>query len=183
MRRSLTLAVLFTAFSAFAQEGGRTDGAEGSEQGKGGYEKVSGSSRFSLRVDWGAAIPIGTAPPLSGSSVNGAPLYLGGTATLWLFDWFLLDAQGSHSFDRGRTNIFIGPRFRTTTWPVAASVGLRAGAIIDPSFGLRFGLSPVVGVEMIFLKHLLLGLEGSVDIPIGSSSSSLRIGLNIGWRF
>ena len=74
---------------------------------------------------------------------------------------------------------------RTTTWPVAASLGLRAGAIYDstPGVGLRFGLSPVATFELILAKHLLVGLQGSFDIPLAGNGSSLRIGLNVGWRF
>jgi hypothetical protein len=183
MRRSLFVAVLFTALAAAAQEGGRTDGAEGSEQGRGGYQKPSGSGRFSIALNWGASIPVGVQPPLGGNGVTGAPMYLGGTASLWMYDWFLLDAHGSYAFNTGRTHILVGPRFRTSTWPVAASLGLRAGAILDPQIGLRFGLSPIGTLEMIFLKHLLVGLEGSFDIPLAGNGSALRVGLNLGWRF
>ncbi len=183
MKQLLYIALLVTAAPALAQEGGRTDGAEGSEQGKGGYDKPSGSSRFSLTLNWGASIPVGLPAPLGGLGFTGAPLYLGGTASLWMYDWFLLDAHGSYAFNTGRVNILVGPRFRTATWPVSASLGLRAGAILDPQVGLRFGLSPVAAVELIFIKHLLLGLEGSFDLPLAGNGSALRIGLNVGWRF
>ncbi len=184
MRRTLAIAVLFTTLAAWAQEGGRTDGAEGSEQGKGGYDKPSGSSRLSLVVNWGAEVPVGLSPPLSGSAPrNGPPLYLGGTFSVWMYPWFLLDVHGSYGFNTGRVNALVGPRFRTATWPVSASLGLRAGAIYDPTVGLRFGLSPVASVEMIFIKHLLVGLDGSFDIPIAGNGSALRIGLVAGWRF
>jgi hypothetical protein len=183
MRRSLFVAVLFTALGAAAQEGGRTDGPEGSEQGKGGYEKPSGSGRISILVNWGASVPVGQTPPLGGNGFTGAPLYLGGTLSFWMYDWFLLDAHGSYALNTGRTNILVGPRFRTSTWPVAASLGLRAGAILDPQIGVRFGLSPIATVEMIFIKHIVVGLEGSFDIPISGNGSSLRVGLMLGWRF
>ena len=183
MKKLLYLAVLFTALAAVAQEGGRTDGAEGSEQGKGGYEKPSGNGKFSIALNWGASIPVGLNAPLGGNGFTGAPLYLGGTVSLWMFDWFLLDAHGSYAFNTGRTNILIGPRFRTNTWPVSASLGIRAGAIIDPQVGLRFGLSPVATVDMIFIKHVLLGLEASFDVPVAGNGASLRVGLNLGWRF
>lgn len=185
MNRFLTLAVLFTALGAAAQEGGRTDGAEGSEVGKGGYPRASGSSRISLVLDWGANLPVGGTPPLSGLGPSGPPLYLGGTVSFWMYDWFLLDGHGSYAFNTGKVNALIGPRFRTATWPVAASLGLRAGAIYDPApgVGLRFGLSPVATFELILAKHLLVGLQGSFDLPLAGNGSSLRIGLNVGWRF
>lgn len=181
--RALCLTLLFTAFAAAAQEGGRTDGAEGSEQGKGGYERPSGSGRLSLVLNWGASAAVGVNPPLSGNTFTGPPLYLGGTASLWMYEWFLFEAHGSYAFNSGRTNVLLGPRFRTNTWPVSGSLGLRAGAILDPQAGLRFGLSPVASVEMIFFKHLLLALEGSWDIPIAGNGSGVRVGLNLGWRF
>lgn len=183
LNRSLFAALFLTTLTAFAQEGGRTDGAEGSEQGKGGYEKPSGSGRFSLMVNWGASVPLGVQPPLGGNGFTGAPLYLGGTASFWMYDWFLVDAHGSYAFNTGRANVLVGPRFRTSTWPVSASLGVRAGAIVDPQVGLRFGLSPVATLEMIFFKHLLVGLEGSFDIPISGNGSDIRVGLNLGWRF
>lgn len=183
MRPFVLITALLAACAAGAQEGGRTDGPEGSEVGKGGYPRPSGSSRLSLMIDWGAALPVGTVQPLGGLGPQGAPLYLGGTFSFWMYDWFLLDAHGSYAFNAGRVNALIGPRFRTATWPVAASLGLRAGAIYDPSTGLRFGLSPVATVELILMKHLLLGLQGSFDIPLAGNGSLLRIGLNVGWRF
>ncbi len=182
MRRVFGFVVLFAAFDAAAQEGGRTDGAEGSEQGKGGYEKPSGNGKFSVVLNWGASLPVGAQAPRSGTG-NQAPLYLGGTVSLWMFDWLLFDAHGSYAFNTGRTNLLVGPRFRTSTWPVSASLGIRAGAIFDPQVGLRFGLAPVASVEMFVIKHLLVGLEGSFDVPLSGNDSGLRIGLTVGWRF
>lgn len=178
MRRSLFLAVLFSALAASAQEGGRTDDKEGSEVGKGGYDKPL-SGKFSLAFDWGASIA--TRAPLSG--VSGAPLYLGGTFSFWMADWFLLDAHGSYSFDRQRTAILVGPRFRTWTWPISGSLGLRSGMIYEPNIGLRFGLSPIASLDMIFARHFIAGLEGCVDVPIEGTGASVRVGLNLGWRF
>lgn len=185
MKRFLALTLLFTALGAAAQEGGRTDGPEGSEVGKGGYPRASGSSRISVLLDWGANLPVGGVSPLGGLGAQGAPLYLGGTVSFWMYDWFLLDGHGSYAFNTQRVNVLIGPRFRTATWPVSASLGIRAGAIYDltPGVGLRFGLSPIATFEMIFAKHLLVGLQGSFDIPLAGNGSSLRIGLNVGWRF
>ncbi len=159
---------------------GRTDGPEGSEVGKGGYDKpLSGS--FSLALDWGASIS--TASPLSGASR--VPIYLGGTASFWLTDWFLLDGHGAYAFDTGRLFVLVGPRFRTWSWPVSFGAGLRAGLINDPAPGTgpRFGLSPVVSADMIFRRHLLAGLQAMADIPIAGNGVTFRIGINIGWRF
>ena len=98
-------------------------------------------------------------------------------------DWFLLDAHGSYAFNNQRTALLVGPRFRTWTWPVSASIGLRAGMILEPSNGLRFGLSPIAALDMIFARHFIAGLEGCVDVPLGGNGVSVRVGLNLGWRF
>ncbi|MFN7131334.1 MAG: hypothetical protein ACK4N5_04585, partial [Myxococcales bacterium] len=56
--------------ASFAQDRGRTDGPEGSEYGKGGYDKPSGG-RFSLSLDWGGAL---SSAPLTSA---GAPIFVG----------------------------------------------------------------------------------------------------------
>src|SRR3712207_202677 len=65
---------------ALAQERGRTDGPEGSEYGKGGYERSRGGGRFSLEFNWGAAVNQ-EPPPLD--APDGPPLFVGATASLW----------------------------------------------------------------------------------------------------
>ena len=179
IRSMLTLALLLLATPALAQDRGRTDGAENSEFGKGGYSKPL-SGKFSLALDFGAAL-IDRAP-LTGAPM-GPPLYVGGTFSYWMTDWFLLDLHGAYAFNSGRFHGLIGPRFRTAWWPISASIGLRPGIITDPFTGVRFGLSPVASVDMIFERHLIAGLQGSIDIPLGGNGVSYRIGLNLGWRF
>ncbi|MBX7098366.1 MAG: hypothetical protein K1X89_11685 [Myxococcaceae bacterium] len=175
-RSLLAVAAVLLSATAFAQDRGRTDGPENSEWGKGGYDKpLSGS--FSLAFDFGGAI---NNTPLGGS---GAPLYMGGTASYWMTDWFLMDLHGSYAFNSQRFHGLLGPRFRTATWPVSGSLGLRAGIITDPLAGVRFGLSPIAAVDMMFNRHLIAGLEGAIDIPIAGNGVTYRIGLNIGWRF
>jgi hypothetical protein len=176
MRRLLCIAAFALALCASAQEGGRTDGPEGSEVGKGGFDRPL-IGKFSLALDWGASF---NTAPLSG---NAAPLYLGGTVSFWSTDWFLLDAHGSYAFNTGRTAVLVGPRFRTWTWPIAASLGLRAGVINDPYVGVRFGLSPIAALDMVFARHFIAGLEGCVDVPVAGNGSTVRVGLNVGWRF
>jgi hypothetical protein len=171
--------VALLAFPSLAQERGRTDGPEGSEIGKGGYESSFGG-KWSLALDFGASVR--TSAPLSGVPL-GLPLYFGATATFWLTDWVQLDAHGAYAFDSGRVLALVGPRFRTPTWPVSGSLGLRPGIITEPNVGLRFGLSPVASVDLILARHVLVGLQGSVDLPIAGGSPGLRLGLNAGWRF
>ncbi len=180
MRHSFLVSVLLLgSVSAFAQERGRTDGPEGSEVGRGGYSSSFGG-KFSLALDFGASVKVTSTYH---GVPFGSPLYFGGTGSFWLTDWFQLDAFGGYTFDSGRGLALIGPRIRTPTWPISGALGLRAGIITEPGVGLRFALSPVASVDVILGRHFLLGLQGSIDVPIAGAGAGLRIGLNAGWRF
>jgi hypothetical protein len=181
----LPLAALLAAslFALPALAEGRTDGAEGSEVGHGGYTS-STMGRFSLVADFGGAIA--TTGPLLG--IQGAPLYVGGTASLWFADWFKLDLLGNWVFNAQRLNVLLGPRFSTPTWPVSFGGALHAGIMYDSGGSVRFGLSPELSAEMLFARHFLAGLKVALDIPIGAASFAradlvTRIGIHLGWRF
>jgi len=165
------------AAEGFAQRrGGRTDGPEGSEIGYGGYSAPT-VSKFSLAVDGGANIA------LRKSSAEGAPLYLGGTASYWITDWATLGVHVNYAFNTERLVALIGPIFRTDTWPVSFNLGLRAGIANDEK--TRFAISPEIGADMLLVDHFLIGLVVAWDLPIGEGAnpSQLRIGLRLGWRF
>jgi hypothetical protein len=181
---ALAFAVLSTA--AVAQEsGGRTDGPEGSEIGKGGYTRLHGDGKFSLTLDWGAAI-------FSDGNVNDTPFMLGGTASFWADDWVVLDLSGEYLFDVQGLEVLAGPRFRTPYYPLAFSAGLKAGALILTDNGLQdvassskayFTLTPQVGVELNVVDHVPFGLTYALDIPIGADQVINRIFLSIGYKF
>ena len=95
--------------SASAQERGRTDGPEGSEYGKGGYESLD-EDRLSLELHWGAAVNQESSPA---GAPEGPPLFLGLTASFLGDGWYQLDFTGAYVFDGGRLNLLVGPRVRT----------------------------------------------------------------------
>ncbi|ADO74109.1 hypothetical protein [Stigmatella aurantiaca] len=188
MKRHATLwgaVTLLAAMPALAQDRGRTDGPEGSEYGKGGYEDLHGG-RFSLEFNWGAAINAEEPPR---GAPEGPPLFLGLTASLWGDDWYQLDFSGSYVLDGGRLNLMVGPRFRTYGYPLSFHLGLRAGAIYMPEIGTRFGLSPIVGADVLVGSgdSLLLGLSYSPDIPlptnIDGGDITHRLFMSVGYRF
>jgi hypothetical protein len=158
---------------------GGTDGPEGSEYGKGGYSEPGGGL-FSLALNWGAGLP-GANGPLDG--VSGAPLTVGLVATFWVDDWFVLDVAPSHLFNSGRTNVLVGPRFRTMGYPVSAYLGLHAGPVFGDDLGVRFLLSPQAGVEALLADHFLLGLGYAWDVPVSQDRSNHRIFMTLGYRF
>jgi hypothetical protein len=188
MKRHATLwgaVTLLAALPALAQERGRTDGPEGSEYGKGGYEELHGG-QFSLEFNWGAALNAEEPPR---GAPEGPPLFLGLTASFWADDWFQLDATGSYVLDGGRLNLMVGPRFRTYGYPLSLHLGLRAGAIYMPEIGTRFGLSPIIGADVPVDRgeNLLLGLSYSPDIPLPAEDDGgdicHRVFMSIGYRF
>jgi hypothetical protein len=174
------LAAVAMPLSASAQPRGRTDGPEGSEYGKGGYDDPGGDS-FSLEFNWGAAIleraPLGGAP-------EGPPLFVGATASFWGDDWYQLDVSGSYILDGGRLDVLAGPRFRTYGYPLSLYVGLRAGLIYIPEVGGRFGLAPQAGADLLIAnEHIILGVGYSPSVPIGGGGMAHKVFMNIGYRF
>lgn len=168
------LAVLLSTAQAGAQERGRTDGPEGSEFGKGGYADPGGG-RFSLELNWGAAVQ---------DRAPGTPLFAGLTASFWGDDWFLIDVSGAYLAPTGTTLLLVGPRFRTAFYPVSGSLGLKAGAMFIPDFGVRFALSPHVGADVLLGDRVLLGLGYAIDIPVFTEAFlAHRIFMNVGYRF
>ena len=171
--------------SVGAQERGRTDGPEGSEYGKGGYQDLNGG-QFSLEFNWGAAVNQGTSPA---GAPEGPPLFLGATASFWGDDWYQLDLSGAYVLDGGRLNLLVGPRFRTYGYPLSLHAGLKAGAIFIPEVGVRFGLSPQVGADLLIGNRddIILGLAYALDIPLPAWSdgrnNTHRVFMSLGYRF
>jgi hypothetical protein len=171
--------------SASAQERGRTDGPEGSEYGKGGYESLD-EHRFSLELHWGAAVNQESSPV---GAPEGPPLFLGLTASFWGDDWFQLDFTGAYVLDGGRLDLLVGPRFRTYGYPLSFHAGLKAGAIFVPEVGVRFGLSPEVGADLVlgYRENILLGLGYALDIPLPArldgAGNTHRVFMTVGYRF
>jgi hypothetical protein len=172
-------AAVLVSLSAQAQPRGRTDGPEGSEYGKGGYADPM-SSRFSLELNWGAAVAAE-----SWRWGEGPPLFVGLTASVWGDDWYQLDFSGAYLLNSGQVNLLVGPRFRTYGFPLSFNAGLKAGAILLPEAGLRFALSPQAGVDLLLgsEERFLLGLGYALDIPIGSLALTNRLFMNVGYRF
>src|SRR4051812_39374664 len=159
---------------------GAAAGAEPKKDEQRGRDAISWllSGRFSVSVLWGAAFSTGASSPS-----DPPPIYLGGEVSYWLVERYILDLHVSHSFNTRRTNVLLGPRFRSWTRPIAASIGIQAGVIEVPVGGPRFGLSPIASLDMVLGGHFLAALEGAVDVPIGANGVVLRVGLNLGWRF
>ena len=174
---ALALAVLGLSTPVFAQSRGRTDGPEGSEYGKGGYNRLGGAQQFSLALDWGAAIE-------SDNTYTGSPLFFGLTGSYWITDYFLLDASANYLLSSKKFDLFVGPRFRTVTYPISFSIGFKAGPIFLPNNNVRFGISPQAGFDFMLERHVILGIGYAPDIPLGDGGGvAHRIFMTIGYRF
>ena len=174
------VAVMVAPLSAHAQPRGRTDGPEGSEYGKGGYSRAR-DSHFSLELNWGAAF---AARLSEAETLSGPPLFIGATASLWGDDWYQFDLSGAYVMQSGQVNFLVGPRFRTAGFPVSLNAGLKAGAFLVPDEGLRFGLSPQAGVDLLLAnERVVLGLGYALDIPIATRGITNRLFMNVGYRF
>jgi len=176
------LGMATVAVNGFAQDRGRTDGPEGSEYGKGGYQRIGGvSGHLSLQVDGGGAVE-GEGNPTS-YSANGRPLFLGGTVSYWYSDWFLVDLSGGYVFTSKKSDALVGPRFRLPLNLLGFSLGLKAGALFIPSLGTRFGLAPNVAADVLIGDHLLLALNYAPNFAIGTNDVTHLFYLSLGWRF
>ena len=171
--------------TASAQERGRTDGPEGSEYGKGGYESLN-EYRLSLEFLWGAAI---RQEPSPAGAPEGPPLFLGITSAFSVDDWFQLDFTGAYMLDGGQLDLLVGPRFRTYGYPLSFHASLKAGALFIPEVGPRFGLSPEVGADLVLgdSENILLGLGYALDIPLPARLDGVgnthRVFMTLGYRF
>jgi len=174
---AVCVAVL-TGGSAWGQSRGTTTGPEGSEIGKGGYTSGPGGlGGFSLTLDGGGAITI------KGGQFS-PPLFGGITASFWNPDWYRIDLSGFYIPDPQIWGVLLGPSFHTTTWPIAFSIGLQAGAYIPNGGTVNFIISPKVGMDWITESHFQLGVFANWDIDVANFDSSvIRIYLSIGYRF
>ncbi|HEX8436943.1 hypothetical protein [Archangium sp.] len=173
-------AAVVAPLSAQAQERGRTDGPEGSEYGKGGYRRASGSG-FALEFNWGAAL---AARQSEANSLSGPPLFVGATASFGGADWYQFDFSGAYVLRGGQVSALVGPRFRTYGFPLSFSAGLKAGAFFVPDLGLRFGISPQAGVDVLLAhERVVVGLGYALDIPLAERGITNRLFMNVGYRF
>ncbi|MGA9523719.1 MAG: hypothetical protein WBV82_19820, partial [Myxococcaceae bacterium] len=94
----------------------------------------------------------------------------------------------SYSFVSNRANLFLGPRFRTGFYPVSLNLGVQAGPVFIPDEGVRFGLSPQIGVDSVLSDHYVVGLHYAADIAFAADTSfgeqlNHRIFMSVGYRF
>jgi len=162
-----------------AVERGRTDDPkEGSEYGKGGYERAGGLGRFSLGANFGAGMfdPKGPKDFQSG-------LAFGIDGGYWLDDWVVGEASFAFVTKANRFDTLVGPRFRLVMEPIALNIGLKAGLSVD-SDNTAFAVAPSVGAEFTIGDHVVLGLNYLAVLPVHEEMVRVnRLFLSVGYRF
>ena len=159
--------------------GPRAHAAGGDEVGQGGYRQPGGA-RWEWAAQWGASSEQGSAAPA------GPPLFAGMRASYRAAQGVALDASVQALFNSGRVQGLVGPRVFVGGRPASAWAGLKAGGAWIPRVpgGVRFALSPEVGMSVRVHESLELGLGGAWDVPLGGDAApNLRVGLELGWRF
>jgi hypothetical protein len=131
-------------------------------------------------LNWGASIQ--ESPPLSGL-VPGAPLFVGLTGAFWADELLILELSGAYLLNNGRVNILVGPKVRTGFYPISLYAALKAGAVIIPTLGPRFAITPEVGADLLVRRKIILGLGYAPDIAFGGNGINHRIFMNIGYKF
>ena len=77
----------------------------------------------------------------------------------------------------------------TYGYPLSLHAGLKAGPIFIPEVGVRFGLSPQVGADLLVgnREDIILGLAYALDIPLPAwadgRNNTHRVFMNLGYRF
>ncbi len=132
-----------------------------------------------LALDFGASIA--DRGPLAGLD-EGPPVFLGLTAGYAATEWLLLEGFGGWLANDSSVVLLAGPRLRTGYYPISASLGLKAGAVLLGT-GLRFNLAPEVGAEMRIGGRGLLGLGYAVDFVPGDPVLYHRVYLRGGYWF
>jgi len=148
---------LILAGMASAQTG-RTDGAEESEFGQGGYPFGGPLNRVYLNTAFGSGF-------YNTSGLNNTNTgFLYGLAFGFEMDqWLGIQAGYVYLSDRNMSIVSLGSRFAYTFAPFVYNVSLNAG-IYAPDNGTRnFGLAPGAGIDIIVHDKVRIGLDYKHD--------------------
>ncbi|MDP6039015.1 MAG: outer membrane beta-barrel protein [Candidatus Latescibacteria bacterium] len=153
---TLTIALLLGGM-AHAQTG-RTDGAEESEFGKGGYPFGGPLNRVYLNTAFGSGFF--NTPGLSNTHTG----FLYGIDLGFEMDqWLGIQAGYAYLSDRDMSILSLGSRFAYTFEPFVYHVSLNAGLYAPDNGERNFGLAPGAGVDIIIHDRVRLGLEYKHD--------------------
>ena len=153
---TLAIALLFGS-SASAQTG-RTDGAEESEFGKGGYPFGGPGHRVYLNTAFGSGFF-----DLTDVNKTRTGFLYGIELGVEMDQWLGIQAGYNYLSDRDMSIISLGSRFAYAFDPFVYHVSLNAG-LYAPNEGSRnFGLAPGAGIDIVLHKRVRIGLDYKHD--------------------
>ena len=169
MTRWIWLLLVVAAAGAGADEPGRTDGPEGSEYGKGGYNFLGGDGSLYLEGYFGAA-QVDIKPEGAGDNSSQTDLHFGLNVG-YQFDYWLSFRAGFGHITEQKINLYsAGVRGSYDQEPINYFLSLDA-EIFAPDVGdSRFGIVPGVGVEAVISDHLSVGLSYQHDFIFSDDS-------------
>ena len=160
------------ALEAAAAEPGRTDGAEGSEYGTGGYWRYRSGGRFFVEGYFGAAaVDIeydGAAPDFDATDL------LGGVDLGYMVeDWLAFQLGYAHIADQATDLFSLGMRSQYNLDPFGYYFSLGAELYAPDQGDTQFGVVPGIGAEMLLGERVRVGLAYQHDFILADETISI----------
>ena len=153
-----TLAIALLLGNSASAQTGRTDGAEESEFGKGGYPFGGPSHRVYLNTAFGSGFF-----DLTDVNKTRTGFLYGVDLGVEMDQWLGIQASYNYLSDRDMSIFSLGSRFAYAFDPFVYHVSLNAG-LYAPNEGSRnFGLAPGAGIDIVLHKRVRIGLDYKHD--------------------
>ncbi len=158
MKRLMIAVFTLACFTltATAQESGRTDGAEGSEYGKGGNPFGYSAGRIYLSGAFGSGF-------FGPSSQTQTGFLYGVDLGYEAYEWIGVQASYAHLTDRDTDIFSLGTNFCYEWRPFVYNLSLQAGVYDQDIAGRHFGLAPGAGLDIVLGEKVRLGINYKHD--------------------
>jgi hypothetical protein len=173
MIRWTIIAALALSTAAYA-EPGRTDGAENSEYGKGGYSRFRSNGTFYVEGFVGSAIVDIEYEEIDRKDVSQTDLITGLNVGYLVEDWLGFQLGYARIADQNTNFYSGGVRSAFNQEPFNYYFSLDA-EIYSPEVGDdRFGIAPGAGIEVILHEHVRVGLRFQHDFIFADEVISIN---------
>ena len=171
---ALVVVLCWAEWSAAEPRPGRTDGAEGSEFGRGGYSRFGESGQIYAFGYFGAAT-VDIEPEDGTGNFSSTDLVSGFHVGYMTQDWLAVQLGFGHiSGDRPADMFMVGVRNSMNREPINYFFSLDAELYSPDRGGSKFGIVPGVGAEILVTEWMQLGLSFQRDFIFADDS----IGIN-----
>lgn len=166
-RMFFTLAVALLLTGGASAQTGRTDGAEESEFGKGGYPFGEARHRFYLNTAFGSGFFDKTAL----DNTRTGFLY-GAELGVEMDEWIGIQAGYTYLSDRDMSIVSLGSRFAYVFDPFVYHVSVNAGLYAPKEGDRNFGLAPGAGIDIILHERVRIGLDYKHDFVFSDNRTT-----------